>query len=97
MQQYLDSLERVGRLAPRTLFPGHGPAVESAVEKLHEYVEHRLWREEKIAKAWEAGLKEPRQMLSEVYSDVPAIAYPLAERQILAHLARLRCLGRIAN
>jgi hypothetical protein len=34
-------------------------------------------------------------MLERVYDDVPPIARPLAERQIVAHLERLRRLGKL--
>ena len=95
MGQYLASLERMRDLEPRTLFPGHGPAVQNGAAKLQETLDHRLWREAKIAEAWREGLREPRELLPVVYSDVPVVAHPLAERQILAHLARLRSLGTI--
>ncbi|HEY8020778.1 MAG TPA: hypothetical protein VIH93_06740 [Thermoanaerobaculia bacterium] len=36
-------------------------------------------------------------MLPRVYDDVPEQAYPLAERQVLAHLERLRRAGKIAG
>ncbi|HEX3553295.1 MAG TPA: MBL fold metallo-hydrolase [Thermoanaerobaculia bacterium] len=95
MDDYLASLARLADLHPRTLFPAHGPAIQNAVAKLREYIEHRLWREEKVAAAWDQGLRTPGEMLPTVYEDVPKEAYPLAERQILAHLARLRKAGRI--
>ena len=41
------------------------------------------------------GLRTPGEMLATVYDDVPKEAHPLAERQILAHLDRLRKVGRI--
>jgi glyoxylase-like metal-dependent hydrolase (beta-lactamase superfamily II)/8-oxo-dGTP pyrophosphatase MutT (NUDIX family) len=94
MDDYLSSLRKMIDLEPRTLFPGHGPAVLDAVAKLEEYVEHRLWREERILAAARAG-QTPAEMLPTVYDDVPPVAYPLAERQILAHLARLRQAGRL--
>ena len=47
--------------------------------------------------AWSAGRRRPADMLATVYDDVPKEAWPLAERQILAHLERLRRLGRIAD
>jgi len=96
MDDYLASLEKLAALAPRTLFPSHGPPVQDAVAKLREYVEHRLWREERILAAWNEG-KSAREMLPTVYDDVPEVAYPLAERQVLAHLERLRRAGRIAG
>ena len=95
MDDYLGSLEKLAALRPRTLFPGHGPAVKNAEAKLREYIGHRLWREERILEAWNAGKRQPAEMLPTVYEDVPQQAWPLAERQILAHLARLRKHGRI--
>ncbi|HEV7519142.1 MAG TPA: MBL fold metallo-hydrolase [Thermoanaerobaculia bacterium] len=94
MDDYLASLEKMIALAPQTLFPGHGPAVKDAQAKLREYIAHRLWREERVLAAAEAG-QTPAEMLPTVYDDVPTQAYPLAERQILAHLERLRRAGRL--
>ncbi|HZF11224.1 MAG TPA: MBL fold metallo-hydrolase [Thermoanaerobaculia bacterium] len=94
MDDYLASLQKMIDLSPRTLFPGHGPAVVDAVAKLREYVDHRLWREERILAAARAG-QSAAEMLPTVYDDVPPMAYPLAERQILAHLLRLRRAGRL--
>jgi ribonuclease/clavin/mitogillin len=97
MQDYLGSLAKLAALRPHTLFPAHGPAVRDAVGKLREYIDHRLWREEKILDAWGRGLRTPEEMLPTVYEDVPPQAHPLARRQILAHLERLRRTGRIAE
>lgn len=95
MTGYLASLERMAALAPRTLFPSHGPAIEDAVGKLREYVAHRLRREEKVVTAWGGGLRSAKEMVASVYDDTPNAARMLAERQIEAHLVRLRALGRI--
>ncbi len=95
MDDYLASLAKLIAAAPRTLFPGHGPAVKNAVPKLREYVEHRLWREQRILAAWRAGQREPQAMLATVYDDVPREAHALAARQILAHLERLRRAGQL--
>lgn len=95
MDAYLASLERLAELAPKTLFPAHGPAIKNAVATLRRYVEHRLWREDKVLAAWNDGLREPAQMVPVVYEDTPQQAWPLAQRQILAHLERLRRAGRL--
>ncbi len=95
MEAYLGSLARLGALRPQVLFPAHGPAVRNALSRLREYIDHRLWREEKIVEAWSRGLRTPEEMLPTVYDDVPKEAHPLAQRQILAHLERLRRLGKI--
>ena len=97
MQQYLHTLESLQALAPRTLFPGHGPAILDAVGKLREYREHRLWREQRIYSAWTDGVRDPAALLQHVYDDVPREAHPLAQRQIVAHLERLAALGRLSG
>jgi glyoxylase-like metal-dependent hydrolase (beta-lactamase superfamily II)/8-oxo-dGTP pyrophosphatase MutT (NUDIX family) len=96
MEQYLGSLRRLEVLDARALFPGHGPVMLDPSAKFAEYVEHRLWREEQILAAWAEGKRRPEEMLATVYEDVPAIAHPLAVRQIMAHLERLESLGRLA-
>lgn len=95
MDDYLGSLERLAALAPRTLFPGHGPAIVDPVDKLRELIEHRHWREARVLEAWRAGVREPGAMLPTVYDDAPRAAWPLAERQIEAHLRRLARTGAI--
>lgn len=95
MDAYLDSLRRLIELAPRTLFPAHGPTIKNAVETLQEYLDHRLWREEKVLAAWADGVRSAQEMLPRVYDDAPHEAWPLAERQIEAHLERLRRAGRL--
>lgn len=97
MDQYLDSLDRLVKLEPRTLFPAHGPTVRTAVAKLREYVEHRLWREERVLEAWRSGTRESSALVAKVYDDVPEIAHPLAARQLEAHLDRLRRLGALGQ
>jgi len=97
MDDYLGSLAKLAALRPGTLFPGHGPAIKNGVAKLREYIDHRRWREERILDAWNEGKRQPAEMLPTVYDDVPRQAWPLAERQILAHLDRLRKLGRLAG
>lgn len=95
MDDYLGSLARLAALRPKTLFPGHGPAIKNAEAKLREYIDHRLWREERILAAWNTGQRDPAAMLPTVYDDVPKETHPLAVRQILAHLQRLRRAGRV--
>ncbi|MFQ5528262.1 MAG: MBL fold metallo-hydrolase [Thermoanaerobaculia bacterium] len=97
MDDYLHSLERMRDLGARTLFPAHGPPTVSVAEKLTEYVEHRLWREEKILDAWDEGIQEQEILVQVVYDDVPPQALPLAARQLSAHLVRLRRLGLIES
>lgn len=95
MDDYLASLERIRALGCRTLFPSHGAPFLAVEAKLSEYIEHRLAREEQVLSAWARGLRRPEELVPEIYPDVPAPVRPLAERQVVAHLDRLRRRGRI--
>lgn len=95
MSDYLDSLERVAQLAPRTLLPSHGPMIADAAGTLAEYRRHRLEREENILALWNEGARDPAAIVARVYRDVSPMLHPIAERQVRAHLERLDALGRI--
>jgi ribonuclease/clavin/mitogillin len=97
MGDYLSSLQRVLDLAPVTLFPSHGPTIKNASAKLGEYLRHRLWREARVLETWRSGRREPSEMIGQVYEDLPALALPLAERQIVAHLDHLREQGLVTD
>jgi glyoxylase-like metal-dependent hydrolase (beta-lactamase superfamily II) len=91
MGTYLASLERLAALEPRTLLPGHGPAVLDGAARLRALIEHRLERGARIREAWEAGHRDPAAIFPFAYAEdeVPAAAKPLALRQIRAHLEHL--------
>ena len=93
MEEYLASLARARATGARFLLPGHGPAIFAAAARLDAVREHRLEREKRVLAAWQAGLRDPAAMLAQVYEDTPDAARPLAERQIVAHLERLRARG----
>ncbi len=95
MEAYLRSLGRMIELAPRTLFPAHGPVILDAVGKLEEYRAHRLERERQVLAAWRAGRRSAAEMVGEIYAEVPRHLHPVAERQVGAHLERLRGLGEL--
>jgi glyoxylase-like metal-dependent hydrolase (beta-lactamase superfamily II) len=95
MDAYLASVERLRSLGARTLFPGHGPVLIDPDAALAELAEHRRWREERVLAAWRSGLRRPAEMVPTVYDDAPRQVWPLAERQVLAHLRRLARSGTI--
>lgn len=96
MNAYIQSLARVAALEPATVLPGHGPVLLGA-ERLRELIDHRLAREARILAAWRRGVRSPEAMLPEIYDDAPRQAWPLAARQIAAHLIRLRLTGELAD
>ncbi|KAK6009108.1 metallo-beta-lactamase domain protein, partial [Ostertagia ostertagi] len=51
LHDYMHSLGKIKKLKPLRIYPGHGPVVEKCDEKVNEYVEHRMKRENEIVKA----------------------------------------------
>lgn len=95
MAQYLDSLAAMKALAPRVLLPAHGGAITDPIARLDHYIEHRLWREGRVVSALGShGPATSRELVAVVYEDVPPAVHPLAERSLLAHLAKLATEGR---
>jgi glyoxylase-like metal-dependent hydrolase (beta-lactamase superfamily II) len=92
---YLDSLRRLRELDLAVLCPGHGPYVWDPRPKLDEYIDHRLDRERRLVAALDAGLREPEELLDEVWSDVPAELRPAAALTLEAHLQKLHEEGRL--
>jgi glyoxylase-like metal-dependent hydrolase (beta-lactamase superfamily II)/8-oxo-dGTP pyrophosphatase MutT (NUDIX family) len=91
MTQYLDSQNRLLHEPYTFLIPGHGlPSWGSDGRHFNEHlIAHRHERERKIATALEAGINTMPELLEKVYGDTPKRAWPLAERQLRAHLERL--------
>ncbi len=91
---YLDSLERIERLAASghaaRILPGHGPVVPDAAATVRYYLEHRAHRLEEVRAALDAGDTEPRQVVERVYADVPREVWPAAELSVRAQLDYLQ-------
>ncbi len=94
---YLRSLERMRKLGPRTIYPGHGPVVLNAIAKLDEYIEHRAMREEQVLEALKDGARTPDELVADIYTDHGKELHPLAARSVVAHLIKLEGEGRVAR
>jgi len=94
---YLRSLARMRDLAPRILYPGHGPVVLDAVAKLQEYLDHRAERERQVLDAMSEGARTIGEIVAVVYENYPVEVHGLAGRSVLAHLLKLMGEGRVAR
>jgi glyoxylase-like metal-dependent hydrolase (beta-lactamase superfamily II)/8-oxo-dGTP pyrophosphatase MutT (NUDIX family) len=95
MTDYMESLQKLAALEPKVLLPSHGTMIANAVERLNALYAHRLRREQQVLEAWRHGLRDPVEILPAVYTDIGVHEYPMAERQIAAHIDRLQRLGMI--
>ncbi len=98
MRDYLDSLERMRALPNLSvIFGGHGPAIGNPYQKIDEYISHRLEREQNILIAVREGANTPKEIVARVYTDVSPKAYAMAERAVMAHLAKLEADGLVSQ
>jgi glyoxylase-like metal-dependent hydrolase (beta-lactamase superfamily II)/8-oxo-dGTP pyrophosphatase MutT (NUDIX family) len=93
MEEYERQLERLRALAPRTLYPGHGPPAPAGTARLGAYRDHRREREGRVLAALRAG-GTLEQITARAYADTPGAFLPVAARSCLAILEKLRAQGR---
>ena len=95
MADYLASLELLRDRRPERLYPGHGPMVSDAVERVEGYLAHRRDREAQVLAALAAGDRTPGEVVARVYAAVDPALHPAAELSVSAHLAKLVAEGRV--
>lgn len=96
MAEYVAQLERVRALAPRTLYPAHGPPAPDAVARLGAYLAHRREREGLVVAALAKG-GTLQAVTAAAYADTPPALFPVAERSCLAILEKLRREGQASE
>jgi ribonuclease/clavin/mitogillin len=97
MAIYLASLERLLALPSMALLPAHGPMISDGHGKLREYLSHRRLREARVVAALGDAPRSLAELVGDVYSDTPRALWALAERSLLAHLAKLAREQRATN
>ncbi len=97
MTLYLESLERLLARPAAMLLPAHGPAIPDGPAKLREYLAHRRMREARVLAALTDAPATLAELLPTAYGDTPTLLWPLAERSLLAHLAKLDRDGRATD
>ncbi len=95
MGDYLRSLQTLRALAPRRIFPAHGPVRDDALPLIDEYIAHRLERERQIVAAVDAGASSAAELRRRIYPQLDERLHGAAEIQIRAHLIKLAEEGRV--
>ena len=95
MADYFASLQRLLDRPSDTLYlPGHGPPMPDPHPYVAALLEHRVAREQAIAKALQAGPSNSMGLVDMLYSKIDPILKMAAERNVLAHLMKLEQDGR---
>jgi glyoxylase-like metal-dependent hydrolase (beta-lactamase superfamily II) len=98
MAAYLESLDKVRIKRLKAIAPGHGQLITDPLERIDEYVEHRLAREAQILEELgSAGTATIPSLVATIYPDLVEELVPRAEQSVLAHLIKLRDEGRVSG
>lgn len=98
MTDYLNSLETMKNLPNLQFLCGsHGAAIFDAKGKIESFITHRLERERKILEAIEKGATDVKEIVAQVYADVPESLHKLAELSVEAHLEKINFAERAAK
>jgi len=96
MVQYLASLDRLRKLKRvYRICPGHGDVIEDPAAVLDEYVAHRKMRERQILKLVKAKPITIPKIVAALYTDTPEGLLEMAQRQVHAHLLKLKAEGKV--
>lgn len=93
MAQYLEEVRRLRELRPslRRIAPAHGHMIDDPAAKLDEYLAHRAEREQQIIEALIGlgGTADTAALVARIYTDVPEVLHPMAQRSVWSHLRKL--------
>ncbi|CAF1047741.1 unnamed protein product, partial [Brachionus calyciflorus] len=88
---YMNSLNKMLKIKPDTIYPGHGPVVKDGVDRIEYFIRHRTKRNEQILTA----LRESKEPLNEleivkiVYIGLNENLLPAACENVTHHLTAL--------
>ena len=96
MRAYMADLARLDGLAPKLLFPGHGPVIANPTRLLNRYIRHRGARHAAVLEAVQ-GASSLDAIAKAAYADTPDAHPALKVDQTLAHLKALESEGRVVR
>ena len=97
MADYFASLRRLLARDDRLLLPGHGPPIPEPRGFIQALLDHRLQREAAILAALGPQPRTSRAITAELYADVDPRLLRAAERNVIAHLDKLRGEGQVRD
>ncbi|MDP9017275.1 MAG: MBL fold metallo-hydrolase [Candidatus Eremiobacteraeota bacterium] len=99
MRPYQATLQRLSDEFPdaQAIYGGHGERVDDPAAKLHEYIQHRRFRENELLIALSDHPQSIPELVMRIYAQTKPILWPAAARQMLAYLLALEQEGRVRS
>lgn len=98
LYDYMRSLDKILKLQPQRIYPGHGNIIDEPLAKIEYYIQHRNQREQQIlqffvdrpCKPWQA-----MDVVRVVYKETPEQLWPAAAYNVDHHLSKLHKEGKL--
>lgn len=97
MAAYVASLDALIARDDRLYLPGHGPAIAAPRHYVQELKRRRVEREEEILRALRQGPASTDALRRALYHKVDPVLQAAAERNVMAHLAKLQAEGKVSQ
>lgn len=89
---YMNSLKKIKEFNADIIYPGHGPVVKNALERIDTYINHRNQRNEQILEVLKHSDKpiDAEQIATKIYTDINPQLFTAACYSVLNHLTALK-------
>ncbi|XP_014481756.1 PREDICTED: beta-lactamase-like protein 2 homolog [Dinoponera quadriceps] len=99
LHQYLLSLEKILKMQPKRIYPGHGPVLDDPLPHIRYYIQHRQQREMEILNIFNHQIGEApvtdADIVRQIYKDTPENLLFAAAYTVRHHLAKLQKEGKV--
>jgi endoribonuclease LACTB2 len=97
LYDYMKSLDKILKLSPSVIYPGHGDVIDDPVERIEYYINHRNERERQILAAIVSSSDPMSDMdiVKVVYTTTPRHLWPAAAVNVNQHLIKLKKEGKV--
>eukprot|EP00759_Apiculatamorpha_spiralis_P015763 PhF_6_TR22329/c0_g1_i1/m.31611 len=95
---YMKSLDVLRQLTPSIIYPGHGPVIHDACERIDQYITHRKAREQQVYHVVENSKGKgitPLQIVETVYHDVSKDLVLAAAGNVIHCLRKMKVEGLV--
>ncbi len=95
MEAYMNSLTLLLQRDDKYYWPAHGPGIGDPKNFVKSFVAHRNEREQQILDQLKNGANTIREMVPDMYKNVPELLHPAAERSVFAAIIYMAKRGMI--
>ncbi|XP_050437733.1 endoribonuclease LACTB2-like isoform X1 [Adelges cooleyi] len=98
LEDYLESLQLILKLNPVVMYPGHGSVINNTVQRVNNYIQHRIDREREIIKILSEHPLQTmtiKDFVDVIYKGISKKLQEVATISVVQHLLKLKKEGKV--